>query len=393
MRLPESFYSSVRTRLGEALDERGLDGFLATSPPDVAFLSGFFYIATERPVYLWMPRDGEPLLVIPRLDEEYAAQQGVTLPTVSYFEYPGVVSAEETLAAALSRPGGAGRRIGVSAGVSLATYRALSRAIGGTELVTTDAVAKLRLRKFPEEIPFHEAAARICDEMLAAGRALIEEALTSGGPLPREDEIARHVIGYGTDRMYAEYDLVVYTTKLAGGLVYAGPNSALPHGLPTRRRVQPGDTLILSLGAAVASRFVESERTFVIGEPTAEQVRYYEADRQAQEVGTQAMTAGRSCAEVNKICLDVLREQGLGDYIRHRQGHGIGLQNHEAPWVEDGDDTVLAPGMLLSSEPGVYVPGHAGYRISDTVLVQESGPRRLTRYPRDLVSNVIEGVR
>ncbi|MEV6690457.1 Xaa-Pro peptidase family protein [Micromonospora sp. NPDC051196] len=393
MRLPDSFYTSVRARLSEALDARGLDGFLATSPPDVAFLSGFFYIATERPVYLWMPRDGEPLLVIPRLDEEYAAQQGVTLPMVSYFEYPGVVSAEETLAAALSRPGGAGRRIGVSAGVSVAAYRALSRAIGGAELVTTDAVAQLRLCKFPEEIPFHEAAARICDEMLAAGRGLIEEALASGGPLPREDEIARHVIGYGTDQMYAHYDLVVYTTKLAGGLVYAGPNSALPHGVPTRRRVRPGDTLILSLGAAVASRFVESERTFVIGEPTAEQVRYYEADRQAQEVGTQAMIAGRTCAEVNKICLDVLRDQGLGDYIRHRQGHGIGLQNHEAPWVEDGDHTVLAPGMLLSSEPGVYVPGHAGYRISDTVLVQENGPRRLTGYPRDLASNIIEGVR
>lgn len=393
MRLPESFYTRVRGRLSEALDARGLDGFLATSPADVAFLSGFFYIATERPVYLWMPREGDPLLVIPRLDEEYAAQQGVTSPTVSYFEYPGVVTPEETLASALSSPGGPVRRIGVSAGVSVGAFTALSRAIAGASLETTDVVAQLRLRKFPEEIPFHEAAARICDEMLAVGRALIEEALASGGPLPREDELARHVIGHGTDRMYAEYDLVVYTTKLAGGLVYAGPNSALPHGLPTRRRIQPGDTLILSLGAAVASRFVESERTFIIGEPTAEQVRYYEADRQAQEIGTQAMIAGRTCAEVNKICLDVLREQGLGDYIRHRQGHGIGLQNHEAPWVEDGDDTVLAPGMLLSSEPGVYVPGHAGYRISDTVLVQEAGPRRLTGYPRDLASNVIEGVR
>jgi Xaa-Pro aminopeptidase len=392
VRLPDSFYTSVRTRLAEALDERGLDGFLATSPADVAFLSGFFYIATERPVYLWIPRDGEPLLVIPRLDEEYAAEQDVRVPTVSYFEYPGVVSAEQTLAAALARPGS--RRIGVGAGVSVGMFRALSRAIAGATLETTDAVARLRLRKFPEEIPFHEAAARICDEMLGAGRALIEEALAGGGPLPREDELARHVIGYGTDRMYANYDLVVYTTKLAGGLVYAGPNSARPHGLPTRRRIQPGDTLILSLGAAVASRFVESERTFIVGEPTAEQVRYYEADRQAQEIGTQAMLAGRTCADVNRICLDVLREHGLGDHIRHRQGHGIGLQNHEPPWVDDGDQTVLAPGMLLSSEPGVYIPGHAGYRISDTVLVQESGPRRLTGYPRDLESNVIiEGVR
>ncbi|MEV0569303.1 Xaa-Pro peptidase family protein [Dactylosporangium sp. NPDC050588] len=392
MRLPDSFYSSVRAELTEALGERGLDGFLATSPADVAYLCGFFYIATERPVYLWMPRSGDPLLVIPRLDDEYAAQQRVTVETVSYFEYPGVVTAEQTLAAALAGRGA--RRIGVGAGVSVGAFRALSAALGETTtLETTDAVARLRLRKRPEEIPFHEAAARICDEMLAAGRGLIADALRRGDELPREDEIARHVIGYGTDRMYADYDMVVYTTKLAGGLVYAGPNSALPHGLPTRRRVRPGDTLILSLGAAVASRFVESERTFVIGEPTPEQQRYYEADREAQEVGTQAMVAGRTCAEVNKICLDVLRGHGLGDYIRHRQGHGIGLQNHEPPWVEDGDTTVLAPGMLLSSEPGVYVPGHAGYRISDTVLVEAAGPRRLTSHPRDLASTVIEEVR
>ncbi|MBO4204860.1 M24 family metallopeptidase [Micromonospora echinofusca] len=391
MRLPDTFYTTVRARLNEALAEQELDGFLATAPADVAFLSGFFYIATERPVYLWMPRQGDPLLVIPRLDEEYAAQQGVRISTVSYFEYPGVVSAEETLALALS--GRRTRRIGVSAGISVGTLEKLSRAVGGTRLVTTDAVARLRLCKFPEEIPLHEAAARICDEMLAAGRDLIAEALAAGTALPREDEIARHVIGYGTDRMYAEYDLVVYTTKLAGGLVYAGPNSALPHGLPTRRRIQPGDTLILSLGAAVASRFVESERTFVVGEPTAEQQRYHEADREAQQVGTEAMVVGRTCAEVNRTCLDVLRGHGLGDYIRHRQGHGIGLQNHEPPWVEDGDDTVLAPGMLLSSEPGVYVPGHAGYRISDTVLVTADGPRRLTGFPRDLESTIIEGVR
>ncbi|WP_328345376.1 M24 family metallopeptidase [Micromonospora sp. NBC_00421] len=391
MRLPDSFYATVRTRLSAALAERDLDGFLATAPADVAFLVGFFYIATERPVYLWMPREGDPLLVIPRLDEEYAAQQEVAVATVSYAEYPGVVSAEETLATALS--GRRARRIGISSGLSVGAVEKLGRAIGGASLVPTDAVASLRLTKFAEEIPLHEAAARICDDMLAAGRELIADALARGTELPREDELARHVIGYGTDRMYADYERVVYTTKVAGGLVYAGPNSALPHGLPTRRRIQPGDTLILSLGAAVASRFVESERTFVVGEPTAAQRRYYEADREAQQVGTEAMLAGRTCAEVNRTCLDVLRGHGLGEFIRHRQGHGIGLQNHEPPWVADGDHTVLAPGMLLSSEPGVYVPGHAGYRISDTVLVTETGPRRLTSYPRDLEANVIEGVR
>jgi Xaa-Pro aminopeptidase len=101
------------------------------------------------------------------------------------------------------------------------------------------------------------------------------------------------------------------------------------------------------------------------------------------------MTVGRTCASVNAECLDVIRDAGYGEFIRHRQGHGIGIAQHEAPWVEDGDDTVLAPGMILSSEPGVYVPGHAGYRISDSVLVTADGPERLTAYPRTLEENTI----
>jgi Xaa-Pro aminopeptidase len=225
--------------------------------------------------------------------------------------------------------------------------------------------------------------------MLGAGRRLIEDALHAGRPLPTEGDLAREVIGFGTDRMYERYSHVIYTTKLAGGLVYAGPNAARPHGLPSRRRLEVGDTLILSLGAAVGSRFVESERTFVIGEPSALQRGYFDVALRAQEIGTRAMTVGRTCASVNAECLDVIRDAGYGEFIRHRQGHGIGIAQHEAPWVEDGDDTVLAPGMILSSEPGVYVPGHAGYRISDSVLVTADGPERLTAYPRTLEENTI----
>jgi Xaa-Pro aminopeptidase len=127
----------------------------------------------------------------------------------------------------------------------------------------------------------------------------------------------------------------------------------------------------------------------MIGEPTTRQARYYETVREAQETGTGALVAGVSCEEANRRCLQVIEEAGLGEHIRHRQGHGIGLGFHEPPWLSDGDATELAPGMILSSEPGVYVPGHAGYRISDTVLITESGPRRLTAYPRELTDVII----
>jgi len=389
MRLSDDFYARVHSRVSARLERDGLDGIIVTVPGDVAYTIGFFYAVTERPVYLWMGVDGSRFVLLPELDAEYAQAQGVHAEVRTYFEYPGVLRPEAHFADALRRTGARHGRVGVSAALAVGTRDALAEALPATALEVTRIIADLRLRKEPEEIALHRQAAEICDDMLGAGRGLIEEALASGRQLPTEGDLARHVIAYGTDRMYARYDHVIYTTKLAGGLVYAGPNAARPHGLPSRRRLEVGDTLILSLGAAVASRFVESERTFVIGRPTDEQRAYYEVTRRAQEVGTEAMQVGRTCADVNRECLDVIRDAGMGEFIRHRQGHGIGIAQHEAPWVEDGDSTVLAPGMVLSSEPGVYVPGHAGYRISDSVLISESGPERLTRYPRHLEENVI----
>ncbi|MGH3587856.1 MAG: M24 family metallopeptidase, partial [Pseudonocardia sp.] len=118
-------------------------------------------------------------------------------------------------------------------------------------------------------------------------------------------------------------------------------------------------------------------------------VRDLEVAERAQQVGTEALRAGARCRDVNRACLDVIRDAGLGEYIRHRQGHGIGLDFHEPPWLEDGDPTELEDGMVVSSEPGVYVPGHAGYRISDTVLVTPDGPERLTTHPRGIDDVVI----
>lgn len=389
MLLSDDFYRRVQDRVRARLADEQLDGLIVTVPGDVAYLVGFFYAVTERPVYLWFGRDGSIFTLLPELDAEYAQAQGIHADIRTYFEYPGLRSPEEYLATLLTRDGIDHERVGISPALTIGARAALEEALPATRLFPTGLIGQLRLRKEPEEIAFHRQAAEICDEMLEAGRGLIEDALHSGRPLPTEGDLARHVIGYGTDRMYERYEHVIYTTKLAGGLVYAGPNAARPHGLPSRRRLQIGDTLILSLGAAVASRFVESERTFVIGEPTGQQRDFFEVAMRAQEVGTLAMTAGRTCASVNTECLDVIRDAGYGEYIRHRQGHGIGIAQHEAPWVEDGDATVLEPGMILSSEPGIYVPGHAGYRISDSVLVTREGPERLTRYPRSIEENTI----
>ncbi|NBE94874.1 aminopeptidase P family protein [Nonomuraea sp. KC401] len=384
-KLPDAFYAGALGRVRAGMSAEGLAAMVLDDPLDVAYLTGFHHFPNERPVACWLPLDGDPVLLVPDLEREYAADQGARAEIVAYPEFPGVRSPFAVLSGHVPAPDKAAYALSTS----VARAQALAEAFPGTRWAVSNAVGRVRLRKLPEEIALHEEAARIADAMIEAGVELVRAAVEAGGDLPTETELASHVISHGSSLMYARHTDVVVVPMLTGGLVYGGPNSAQPHRLPGGDRLRKGETFMLSLGCAVGGRFVESERTFVIGEPTTRQARYYETVREAQETGTEALVAGVTCEEANRRCLRIIEEAGLAEHIRHRQGHGIGLGFHEPPWLSDGDATELAPGMILSSEPGVYVPGHAGYRISDTVLVTETGPRRLTAYPRELTDVII----
>jgi Xaa-Pro aminopeptidase len=273
--------------------------------------------------------------------------------------------------------------------MTLGRLDALQAAIPAARFTQTALVARARLRKHPEELALHREAGRITDLMLAAGRQLIEDAVAAGDQLPTEAELASHVGAVGSATMYAEHTDVVVRSPLAGGLVYAGANSALPHALPSGYRLRAGDSFLLSLGCAVGGRYVEGERTFVLGAPTARQRELYETVLAAQQHGAELLRPGAVCSEVNKACLDVIRAAGLGEHLRHRQGHGIGVGMHEPPWLEDGDNSVLEPGMVVSDEPGIYVTGEAGFRVSDSMMVTETDAESLTCYPRRLDDVVI----
>ncbi|MEU8356444.1 Xaa-Pro peptidase family protein [Nonomuraea sp. NPDC048882] len=384
-RLPGAFYAGALDRVRAEMSREGLSALILDDPLDVAYLTGFHHFPNERPVACWLPLDGEPVLLVPDLEREYAQDQQARAEIVAYPEFPGVRSPFAVLAAHVPAPEAAAYAPSTSVGRA----EALAEAFPSTRWSASGALGRVRLRKLPEEITLHEEAARIADQMIEAGVELVRSAVEAGGELPTETELAGHVISHGSRLMYAKHEDVVVVPMLTGGLVYGGPNSAQPHRLPGGDRLRAGETFMLSLGCAVGGRFVESERTFVIGEPTPEQARYYEVVREAQELGTEALVPGATCEEANRRCLEVIERAGFAEHIRHRQGHGIGLGFHEPPWLSYGDTTELAPGMILSSEPGVYVPGHAGYRISDTVLVTESGPRRLTAYPRELTDVII----
>ncbi|RKT31256.1 Xaa-Pro aminopeptidase [Microbacterium sp. AG1240] len=384
-RLDPEVYDRIQERMLPMLAAAKVDALITDHPEDVSYLTGFFHHPGERPVAALLEASGRIVLLVPELERQHAEEQRARSEIVTFAEYPGL----ENPFAPLCRAAKPARRIAVTTQITHHRLALLRSAFDDVEWVPSEMVTTARFIKLPEEIALHREAARITDLMLHEGVGLVRDAIVSGAPFPSEADLAAHVGRVGVGKMYREHADVVVISFLAGGLVYAGANSAIPHGLPSSYRLRDGDTFMLSLGAAVGGRFVEGERTFVLGEPTSDQRRYHDTIRDAQAEGGRAIAPGTRCCDSNARCLDVIRDAGLGSYLRHRQGHGIGLGMHEPPWLEDGDPTVLRPGMIVSNEPGIYIPGHAGYRISDSMLVTETGSEPLTSFPRSLADCVI----
>jgi Xaa-Pro aminopeptidase len=167
--------------------------------------------------------------------------------------------------------------------------------------------------------------------------------------------------------------------------VHSGSRAALPHGSVTARRPLPGDPIVAGIGCSLGGYHAESGATLVLGEIRPEQRRVMEAMAEAGAATVHALERGWTCSKVNEAALAPIRGAGLADSIRHRIGHGMGVEGHEAPWLAPGDHTPTAPGMVFSCEPGVYRPGLDGWRTIDTLVVGhemvELASRFQTRHP------------
>lgn len=379
-RLSADYYASVHRDIRARMADEGVDVLLLDSNDDVIYATGFSHYTTERPVVFALTQ-GQAYLLVPELERNHALDQKTAAELVVYFEFPGRDRPFNVLARTLGDIKGV---VAHSGGISFGRVGQIQAAFPNATVRPSGIVGQMRLTKRPEELVLQREAARISDSMVSAGVALISEALRTGSTMPTEIEIESHIIRHALDTMYREHDEVMLVQGTAGGLVYSGLRSSLPHGMPTGHRPQLGESMILSLGCRVGGRAAESERTFILGEPSKEQERFYNLAQQAQAIGTAGLVAGATCSSTDDRALGFIREQGVSEFCLHRVGHGMGVMFHEPPWVEGGDDTVLVPGMVCSSEPALYVPGLGGFRLADTVLVTEQGPDSLTRFPRKL---------
>lgn len=200
----------------------------------------------------------------------------------------------------------------------------------------------------------------------------------------KESELQAVLMAHATER--GMFDTGYHST-LNPLIVAGGPNGALPHAQVTGRRFADGDLIVVDLTLRHRGYVTDATRTFGLGRVPQRARDAYEAVRESQELGLRAARAGAPCADVDAACRDSLARAGWAEYFVHSTGHGVGLDVHEAPAVSAGSKARLEKGMVVTVEPGVYVPGRFGVRIEDTVAVRGGGlaPSVLHRFAKDLV--------
>ncbi|MGH9090611.1 MAG: M24 family metallopeptidase, partial [Acidimicrobiales bacterium] len=242
-----------------------------------------------------------------------------------------------------------------------------------TEVVpTTGVVEGLREVKDEGEVARMARAAAIADAALAEVLPLLGSGLTEEAFALELDTAMRRGGAEGT----------AFET-----IVAAGPNSAKPHHRPGDRPVRPGDPVVVDFGATFEGYRSDMTRTFSVGgEPAGELARVFEVVRASQASGVAAVHPGAGAKEVDDACRQVIAEAGWAEAFEHGTGHGVGLDIHEAPTVSPLGTAILSPGVVVTVEPGVYLPGVGGVRIEDTLVVTDDGSRALTTFTKDVIA-------
>jgi Xaa-Pro aminopeptidase len=398
-RIEQPEYEARLERVRAELAARRLDALVLFHPIRMAYVSGFFHLSTERPMAIVVPYDPASGLgaLIPQLEQDHIAKASGVRHVQVYPEYPsgGTKHPLQHLGdllkkLKLDRPGS---RLGYDSDgyLDINGYDGplFSEVVAdGVETVRArDIIDHLRAVKSETELAFIKEscvwgnlAHRLMHDALALGRTEMDISLEAS-------VAASKVMIAALGPTYQPLTLQWGTPALA--MFHAGVNTALPHGLSNAVDLRRGDVLVTGAGADVGGYNSELERTMILGDPTPEFARHFDLMLQLQQTAFDALRPGRTLAAAETDVSAAFADLGVAEMQRHHSGHSIGLEGHEAPFIDKGDETVIQENMVFTVEPGLYVPGLAGFRHSDTVVVRPTGVERLTYYPRDLDSMIV----
>jgi Xaa-Pro aminopeptidase len=351
---------------------QGVDALLLSLGADLPWLTGYTAMPLERLTMLVLPSAASgagPVLVVPELE----APRVVPVPGVFSTRPWGETERPVEIVAQLVKehcPASA-PSLAVSDRAWATFLLQLQDALGSARWSPSSRVTSpLRALKDSTEVEalgaVATAADRVADALLGGDIAMV-------GRTERDvsAEITRRLLEEGHDRVNF-------------AIVASGPNAASPHHDASNRVIGPAEAVVCDFGGTMDGYCSDMTRTVFTGKPEAELAGIYEAVRQAQAAGVDAARVGAACSDVDRAARSVIEGSGYGPYFVHRTGHGIGLEEHEDPYMVEGNGTPLAAGHVFSVEPGIYIPGRFGVRIEDIVAATPAGPRPLNRADHSL---------
>jgi Xaa-Pro aminopeptidase len=388
--IPQSELEERRGRVLEHVHGHGLSGYVLFGQDYIRYFTGFVFLSNERPVVFAESAAGETAVFVPEFEVERTRAETSFERVESYPEYPGIEHPMVIFARVLAE---LGIRDSIGAdgdgypGILGYEGPALSAVTGARVEPLSALIEGMMRRKSPAELELIRESGRWC----ARAHRLLQEYSRPGAT---ETEASLRAGHESTLELFEALGDDVGQQGSSDGVSAGyrgqiGLRSSWAHAVAHNIRFEPGDVLVTETSAPIWGYNAELERAMIVGPPTDEKRRLFEHTVAVQQVAFDAFRPGITCADVDGAVMRYLEENGLLSHWRQHTGHGIGLRNHEAPFLDVGDRTPIEPGMVFTIEPGLYSDTVGGFRHSDTIAVTPDGIDVLTDYPRDIESLTI----
>lgn len=349
-----------------------VDAIALNPGPTLTYLTGLHLHLMERPTVLLISPGRTPVMILPELEAGKLADAAIQVSPFTFNDNPA--SWVEVYRQAMQSLGVQIGRIAVEPNrMRFLELDFLQRGSQGVEFISGGApLSMLRVSKDAAEVAAMRKAVQIAQDALKNTLALFKVGMS-------EKEIASELMiqlfraGSGSELPFMP-------------IVASGPNSANPHATPTERKVQTGEFLLIDYGASYDGYFSDLTRTFAVGEVTAKHKEVYNAVKEANEAGRLAGKPGSAAGKVDQAARKVIDEAGFGPQFFHRTGHGIGMEDHEEPYIFGENTLILEEGMAYTVEPGIYVKDFGGVRIEDNMIVTGNGAESLSNFPREMLT-------
>jgi Xaa-Pro dipeptidase len=349
-----------------------LDYFISFNPVNIYYLTNFANNVHELPFILIIKEQGTPTMLVPLLEKSHVESRALCeLNYESYYEFPSPEGKNwyDVYENLIDN----NKKVGIESSIPIS----ISQKTPGKKVVA-DIIDDLRIIKTDYEIGRSVHACRVINK----GH---KELLKICQPGIHEFTIYQKVTGIMTSKIITDIPDANFIVCKTTAAVWPPSFSHDPHIIPKIfAQMEEGGPHVSIVYAQVDGYGVEIERTFFLGSATEKAKKVFDTMFKAREYAYSMLKPGESMSQIDKKVRKFITEKGYGDYIIHRTGHGLGITGHEAPFLAEGYDRVLEPNMLISVEPGIYIPGLGGFRHSDTVLITEDSYLKLSKGPETI---------